>query len=41
MSRPRYSFYGKTYRHYQQRVRMLLPLPKKYLVIPEENSFHG
>lgn len=34
------AFYGKTYRHYQQRVRMLLPLPKKDPVIPEENAFH-
>ncbi len=34
------AFYGETYRHYRQHVRMLLPLPKKHLVLPEENSFH-
>jgi protein-S-isoprenylcysteine O-methyltransferase Ste14 len=34
------AFYGKTYQHYQQRVRMLLPLPTKHPVISEERAFH-
>jgi len=32
--------YGATYRRYQQRVRMLLPLPKPHLVTPEEERSH-
>ncbi len=32
--------YGAAYRRYQQRVRMLLPLPKQPLVTPEEARSH-
>ncbi len=30
--------YGKAYRHYQQRVSMLLPLPKKHSIPPEKDE---
>ncbi len=30
--------YGKAYRHYQQRVSMLLPQPKKYAILPETDA---
>ncbi|MBA3822978.1 MAG: isoprenylcysteine carboxylmethyltransferase family protein [Ktedonobacterales bacterium] len=34
------SVYGETYRRYQQRVRMLLPLPKHHPVTPQEERSH-